>query len=1825
MKKIFLSFGGVVVLLIAVSVLFFGQVVRAELPQSTKFKLGDRVITNTGSVRVRNLLGQIVLTLPVSRFQGTVIGGPKLIVPPSVYSPTWFWEINFDDSNVSDGYVGEQLLDKIPPPSTKFAIGDRVRENAGGTVVRVSPDTYAAKIATVRGFDQGVIVGGPVYGVYPNGNYVWRWKVSWEGRQYGDSKFEGWSPEELLIKEVNSKYYSVTCNKFLQNGQTKENFIVRGSLLGGAHGLATVNFWPMMPPPPVIAPSSPFGSFIPFGPTPLPFNNNFIGFEQAGATGVVYGGPTYMQGNCWWKTYFPNKSPQGWMLDSELNKNVTLPTATSTQPVAKFKIGDVVKFIAVGALRSSPSIVNPFNCGEPGGGSCDSNVIAGRENVLIGTRATIKGDPYYNNNFDGHGRRYVYYIEFSDGGPNGYIAENYLDFYTPPVEVSCVGVNFVNGDRVKVKNSAGATVRSDDTSQTVGGKPPTRRGLNVFGSQPFGALGTVVGSPVLGTDYCAVKVNFDSGADGWVVSDDIEKNVTLPTATSTQPVAKFKIGDVVKFIAVGALRSSPSIVNPFNCGEPGGGSCDSNVIAGRENVLIGTRATIKGDPYYNNNFDGHGRRYVYYIEFSDGGPNGYIAENYLDFYTPPAQASFSIGDRIITTKIVGLNNYESSFNTQTLNGSAQDEARQGVIIEGPKVVNNKTFWNVDFDFKSDPSAAAPRGIVYDGWVEEDLIKKFVAGDYPQRGMGFISPVQGDQWLNSNTNKWYTISTRDQATTAGGFWKGVYGLGDTNIYLRKIGDVNSETLFYNGQLGYQFPVVPGVTVGPNGNNGTEVMSFSWRSYLYPVGSYQFVLKDSHEGWVYRTSESGIFSIVTSNIPITPTSTTGGVIIASDSFTSPTTIGVGVSGQWRIKATDQNGYDLTYRVVWGDGRYDTNTMSSGSTVVVRHAYLNTGNYTAALSVTDRNNKTVSKNLVVTVGGVNNPPPTGICGDVNADGAVTIRDASAIIDYIFGGRPLTGGSAVSDVNGDGRVNISDAVYLVSYINTNGSAPRCATTNTTDNIVPTVTILSPVSNSTVTGASVSLSASASDNVGVAGVQFKLDGVNIGAEDTTSPYAITWNSTQIANGGFHTLTAVARDVAGNRGTSQAVTVTVFNTPPPTGICGDVNADGAVTIRDASAIIDYIFGGRPLTGGSAVSDVNGDGRVNISDAVYLVSYINTNGSAPRCATTNTTDNIVPTVTILSPVSNSTVTGASVSLSASASDNVGVAGVQFKLDDQNLGAEDVTSPYSIAWNTAQTTNGSHTLKAVARDAAGNLGTSQAVSVTVSNTAANPVSSKFNIGDRVEVTTDLRARLTPDLTGNISGVQTARSLGTITRGSVWADNYFWWEVNYDNGADGWSVEDYLKLATGVNPPPVNNSPTITADSLVSPTNVTVGTSNWWRLQASDSDSPGPLGYSISWGDGGADNFSIANGDLKQAFHTYNIAGTYTVMFTATDSQGASKTKSLTVVVAGTGTGSVGEPIVINPSSFTSPTSVKAGEENWWLVQAINPNHNGASLRVDIVWGDGSQSGYGNMFTWIIGSGHGLRAYHTYGTPGTYTAKLKLTEEIIGSSQIPKATISKDLQITVLPSSQSSLAPLIPDFTFLGPTYVKSGALSSWKIQAQVKVSASMLYAINWGDGTSSGQSLNSNQELVVYHTYNQTGNFTALLTITDASGGRSTKSLAVTAVAPSVAQNQAPEIIKFTGPTNTKIGVWNWWDWLAIDPESGAIFPANGVNNFSASVDWGDGKTSSCSGCRNDILHLPFFSHVYEQAGNYNVVLTVNDGQGGTATRSIPTTISAGVAQ
>jgi hypothetical protein len=284
-------------------------------------------------------------------------------------------------------------------------------------------------------------------------------------------------------------------------------------------------------------------------------------------------------------------------------------------------------------------------------------------------------------------------------------------------------------------------------------------------------------------------------------------------------------------------------------------------------------------------------------------------------------------------------------------------------------------------------------------------------------------------------------------------------------------------------------------------------------------------------------------------------------------------------------------------------------------------------------------------------------------------------------------------------------------------------------DNVAPTIMMTAPAAGSTVAG-TIAVSANASDNVGLAGVQFKLDGANLGAEDTSAPYSTSWNTTG-ASGGAHTLTAVARDAAGNVATSGAFVVTVDNTAPTIALTAPQNGatvNGTVTVTATASDSGGIAGVQFKVDGAnlGVEDTTAPYSV-VWDTTAAASGSHTLTATARDTAGNlatsgtaavTVDNVPLTVTITAPQSGATV-GGTVSVTASASGSGGVAGVQFKLDGANLGAEDTTAPYAVDWNTTNATNGSHNLTAVVRGGTGNSATAPTVTVTVNNASETVV--------------------------------------------------------------------------------------------------------------------------------------------------------------------------------------------------------------------------------------------------------------------------------------------------------------------------------------------------------------------------------------------------------------------------------------------------------------------------------------------------------------------------
>jgi len=94
-------------------------------------------------------------------------------------------------------------------------------------------------------------------------------------------------------------------------------------------------------------------------------------------------------------------------------------------------------------------------------------------------------------------------------------------------------------------------------------------------------------------------------------------------------------------------------------------------------------------------------------------------------------------------------------------------------------------------------------------------------------------------------------------------------------------------------------------------------------------------------------------------------------------------------------------------------------------------------------------------------------------------------------------------------------------------------------DTTPPWVCVLAPAYGSTVAG-TIEVVADATDDRGVSGVRFRLDGEPLGEEEDTPPYLITWDTRSTPNG-EHTLTAVAWDAANNEGISVPFRIFVEN------------------------------------------------------------------------------------------------------------------------------------------------------------------------------------------------------------------------------------------------------------------------------------------------------------------------------------------------------------------------------------------------------------------------------------------------------------------------------------------------------------------------------------------------------------------------------------------------------------------------------------------------------------------------------------------------------------
>ncbi len=292
-----------------------------------------------------------------------------------------------------------------------------------------------------------------------------------------------------------------------------------------------------------------------------------------------------------------------------------------------------------------------------------------------------------------------------------------------------------------------------------------------------------------------------------------------------------------------------------------------------------------------------------------------------------------------------------------------------------------------------------------------------------------------------------------------------------------------------------------------------------------------------------------------------------------------------------------------------------------------------------------------------------------------------------------------------------------------------------------PTVTLTAPAQGAVVSGASVAVSATASDDLGVSQVRF-FDGATLLGTDSdgSNGWSTTWNTTGVADGS-HTITATATDTSGQNA-SDSHDVTVDNVDNPPSVTITTPADGSLVNSTSVPIQANASDDKGVTqveffadGNSLGADSDGSNgwaspvNASFGDGPHTVAATATDTVSHTTSDTNslTVDTTGPTISISQPVQGATVSGTSVPVVATASDANGVSSVQFFADATSIGTDsDGSNGWSAPWNTTTVSNGPRTLTAVAFDGASNMATSAGVGVTVDNplTADIPISQSAN---------------------------------------------------------------------------------------------------------------------------------------------------------------------------------------------------------------------------------------------------------------------------------------------------------------------------------------------------------------------------------------------------------------------------------------------------------------------------------------------------------------------
>ncbi len=480
-----------------------------------------------------------------------------------------------------------------------------------------------------------------------------------------------------------------------------------------------------------------------------------------------------------------------------------------------------------------------------------------------------------------------------------------------------------------------------------------------------------------------------------------------------------------------------------------------------------------------------------------------------------------------------------------------------------------------------------------------------------------------------------------------------------------------------------------------------------------------------------------------------------------------------------------------------------------------------------------------------------------------------------------------------------IHDLHYYINATDTSGNWNQTDTMTVTveDNDSPAVTATSE--DVTVgTGDTVTLWANGTDNIAVTGANITIDGdshpMTLNEPEDRWEYSYMAPSDQT---GDLTYTVTVYDAAGNTGTSAVYTITIEDDDNPT-----ITATSEdVTVGTGNTVTLWVSGTDNIEVTAATITIDGgaaqDMTWNTGQSRYEYSYAasssstanhdyavtladeagNTAASSTYTITVNDNDN--PSLSLSGP--SGTIDTSSVSYSWSASDNVGVATVQYRLDG-----------YDTSWITTSgdsktytgLADGSYTFQVRATDAAGNTATSTR-SITVDTNTPPSASFTYTPSSPTDLDTiTFDASASTDTDGDIVNWTWAFGDGTKAYGETatqtYADNDTY-TVTLTVTDDKDDTDTLSKQVTVANDPPeavITTDPSDTAQ---------IDEEIQFNSTLSGDDDGTIASYAWDFGDGNTST-------QANPTHAYEKDGDYQVTLTVTDNDGDTDSATVTLTV-------------------------------------------------------------------------------------------------------------------------------------------------------------------------------------------------------------------------------------------------------------------------------------------------------------------------------------------